>query len=137
MDTIGFFLISAGIAMYGIIPLAPDLGSTHAKNPKWPPHARFHVVSQVLTTSLIAVVAMVLVWIPSDSAQANFNLAVVLSACVIGPFFLSGHYWSKMYQGALETEELETKKRKIDGNQIVFGGAGILVLVGRVFLLTY
>ena len=44
----GKILISLATAIYGFIPVFVDLGKTHATNPLWTSHARFHVVWQVI-----------------------------------------------------------------------------------------
>jgi hypothetical protein len=44
-------LLTVVTAGYAVAPLIADLNSTHATNPLWTPHARFHVVWQVLRCS--------------------------------------------------------------------------------------
>lgn len=140
MQSTGLVLISIGIIIYGIIPLKPDLGSTHALNPQWPAHARFHVVSQVMTNFFIAILSMVLVWSSSTGNIVYLNLSVILSFFVIGGFFLSLVFW-RIYKGKLRNKKEEdshprkTMKSLPEINTLVFGSAGILILTGRILLI--
>lgn len=133
MSSMGLILISVGIVIYGIVPLKYDLGTTHAFNVEWPAHARFHVVSQVLTNFLTAVVALSLVWIPSTEKVAFINISVILSFCVIGCFFVSAIFWG-VYRGKLKEERGMAHNRNLGGNALVFGGAGALIVVGKILL---
>ena len=47
-------ILTAIAAGQGLAPLFIDLNRTHATNPLWPGHARFHVVWQTFTQTLIA-----------------------------------------------------------------------------------
>ncbi|MEM8924139.1 MAG: DUF6640 family protein [Actinomycetota bacterium] len=60
-------------------PMVADFNRTHATNPLWPPHARFHVVWQVLIQAGSSVLALLLLW--RDSADYVFHL--YLAAAVI------------------------------------------------------
>ncbi|MEM9203134.1 MAG: DUF6640 family protein [Actinomycetota bacterium] len=58
-------------------PMVADFNKTHATNPLWPPHARFHVVWQVLIQTGSSVLALVLLW--RDSADYVFHLYLAAS----------------------------------------------------------
>jgi hypothetical protein len=47
----GKILLTVATLMYTIAPPIVDLGHTHATNPLWVSHARFHVVWQVFITT--------------------------------------------------------------------------------------
>ena len=135
MNTIGLALMSIGILMYGVIPLIADFNRTHASNPRWPKHARFHVVTQVLTTSSIALIALWFLWSPNVERNLGICIAAVLSFAVTGSFFVSAGFRNS-YGGALNDAEGGIRKfRRIDLNAVNFGVSAVLVLVGRLTLL--
>ena len=57
-------------------PAKADFNRTHATNPMWPPHARFHVVWQVLMQMGVSLVVLALIW--RDSADYVFHLAALV-----------------------------------------------------------
>jgi hypothetical protein len=92
-------ILLSGIAVtQGVATLRIDLRRSHATNPLWPPHARFHLVWQVLNLSLFALAEVALVWGPFPAA--GFYLA----ACLIALTLLG--FWAalatmRLYAGAL------------------------------------
>ena len=48
MKLIATLLVTLVAVATAIGPMFADFNKTHATNPLWPPHARFHVVWQVL-----------------------------------------------------------------------------------------
>ena len=54
-------LVTAG---YGFVTILADFNKTHASNPKWTPHARFHVVWQINSYIGFGLLALVLLWWP-------------------------------------------------------------------------
>ena len=135
MQLLGLAIMSLAILMYGVIPLLADLNRTHATSPRWPAHARFHVVTQVLTTSAIAAVALWLLWSPNIDRRLGICIAAVLSFCVIGGFFASAAL-RRHYGGALSDREGGIPQiRNIDLNSLNFGAAAVLLIMGRLILL--
>ena len=63
--------------LQSIATVAIDFNRTHATNPLWPGHARFHVVWQTLTVALLSVVELVLIW---SGRTGGFYLASLLAA---------------------------------------------------------
>jgi hypothetical protein len=135
MHLLGLVIMSLSILMYGAIPLLADLNQTHAMNPSWSAHARFHVVTQVLTSSSIAAVALWLLWSPNVDRDLGICIASVLSFCVIGGFFVSAAL-RRHYGGSLSDQEGGIPKvRSIDLNSVNFGAAAVLLITGRLFIL--
>jgi hypothetical protein len=84
----------------GVATLAIDLNRTHATNPEWPGHARFHLVWQTVSTSLLCALEVALVWWRGPNAELRFYLAAVLT-CIPLLAFLAALVSRKMYGGAL------------------------------------
>jgi hypothetical protein len=82
-------LLTIVTAAYAVAPLIADLNSTHATNPLWTPHARFHVVWQVLSYSGFGVIALGLIWIPGPHSAARLYLASGFAAAVLLAFFVT------------------------------------------------
>ncbi len=78
--------ISAG---QGVMPIFIDLNRTHATNPLWMGHARFHLVQQVFSLLLAAVVEVGLLWWPGGALAARFYLAAGLAATSLAGFLLA------------------------------------------------
>ena len=53
---------------YSAVPTLADFNKTHATNPLWTPHARFHVVWQVSSYIGLAAIALALIWWPGQLA---------------------------------------------------------------------
>ncbi len=135
METLGLVLMSVAILQYGLIPMIADFNSTHATNPRWPAHARFHVVAQVLTTSSVAVVALWLLWSPNIDRALGVCLAAILSGCVLGGFHVST-ICRRWYGGALSDAEGGIPPAAgVYLNVFNFVSATLLLTVGRLALL--
>jgi hypothetical protein len=67
--------------------LAIDLGRTHATNPEWPRHARYHVVWQAIGTALLSVVELAILLIPGPLQPERFYLTAVLASIPMLGFF--------------------------------------------------
>ncbi len=57
--------------------MAIDLNRTHATNPQWARHARFHVVWQTMTMVLLSVTEIWLVW---TQGTRGFWIALLLTS---------------------------------------------------------
>ncbi len=62
MDLVAEILITVVAVMTGVGPMRADFNRTHATNPLWPPHARFHVVWQVLAQTGVSLFILYFLW---------------------------------------------------------------------------
>lgn len=72
---------------YSAIPAIFDTNATHITNPRWVPHARFHVVWQVLSYIGFALIALWLIW--GMEFEGHLWLAAAMSAAAYGGFFIA------------------------------------------------
>lgn len=71
----------------GIGTLLIDLGRSHASNPEWLRHARFHVVWQSCSTFLLSAIELGLLLIPGRLQEERFYLAAMLASIPMLGFF--------------------------------------------------
>ncbi len=74
---------------WAALTVVADFNKTHATNPKWTPHARFHVVWQISSYVGFGLMALALIWAPGSLAVERLYLAAVMSAIVYGAFFVA------------------------------------------------
>ena len=74
---------------YGFITVLADFNKTHATNPKWTPHARFHVVWQISSYVGFGLMALALIWVPGPYAIERLYLAAAMGAIVYAAFFVA------------------------------------------------
>jgi len=63
----------------GVATLAIDLNRSHASNPHWPGHARFHLVWQVISYALLSLVEVALILVAGAYREQRFYLAAILA----------------------------------------------------------
>ena len=78
-------LLTLNTLGYSLGPAIADFNRTHATNPLWTPHARFHVVWQVLSYLGIGLISLWLIWTAGPAAK--LWLAVALAAAMYAGFF--------------------------------------------------
>ena len=93
-------IISLMAVAIAVGPMFADFNKTHATNPLWPPHARFHVVWQVLTQAGIGVAVLVLLWRSSPDYLMHLYLAAGLVYVWLITFFATLASMG-LFQGAL------------------------------------
>ncbi len=79
-----FTVTTAGWAFATVLA---DFNNTHATNPRWTPHARFHVVWQICSYVGLGIVALALIWWPGPLPLERLYLVALMSVIVYGAFF--------------------------------------------------
>ncbi len=79
-----FTLMTAGWAFATVLA---DFNKTHATNPKWTGHARFHVVWQISSYVGFGLLALALIWWPGPLALERLYLVAVMGSIVYAAFF--------------------------------------------------
>lgn len=89
MDTwlIGKILISFVAVAQALGPMRADFNRTHATNPSWTSHARFHVVWQVLLQAGVSIAVLTLLW--ASEGRVQTWIALALTANWILTFFVT------------------------------------------------
>lgn len=133
-------LLTVATLGYSLVLAVVDFGKTHATNPLWTPHARFHVVWQVSSYLGIALIALWLTW--SAGPVSKLWLATALSFAVYGGFFVTA-FFMKLFGGALldvngvppiTTLNIGGKPLQVDANVTSFGALLALTVVAAVMI---
>jgi hypothetical protein len=133
-------LVSLG---YGLATVFADFNKTHATNPQWTPHARFHVVWQISSYVGFGLMALVLLWWPGPYAMERLILVALMAAIVYAAFFVAvftmpvyggAAYDSNGYQPFAAPLPIIAKRWDVNitafSVQLVLLAAGVLALVG-------
>jgi uncharacterized membrane protein len=133
-------LVTAG---YAFATVLADFNKTHATNPKWTPHARFHVVWQISSYVGFGLLAVALIWWPGPMAIERLYLVAVMAAIVYAAFFVAvfampiyggAAYDRNGYQPFAAPVPLVAKKWDVNITifcvQVVLLAASTLALVG-------
>ena len=138
MLTIARILLTLTVLGYAAVTIKADFNKTHATNPKWTPHARFHVVWQILSYSGVGLIALYLIWSDGPNPIERLYLAAAISAAIYGAFF-AAVWWRGRYSAArsmtitaicrssrhrAEDLALGCQRHRLHGARRYFGGAG-------------
>ena len=74
---------------WAALTVVADFNKTHATNPKWTPHARFHVVWQISSYVGFGLLALALIWAPGPYPLERLYLVAVMGAIVYAAFFVA------------------------------------------------
>lgn len=127
-------LITAAVLSFAVVAVAADLNRTHATNPRWVGHARFHVVWQVATHVGVGVLAVVLTWAPLGPRGFRVGVAAVIAAVVLAGFFVATATM-RSYGGQLADPNgyrpvpisVAGRRRVVDKNVALFVGAALVL----------
>ncbi|MFN3657101.1 MAG: DUF6640 family protein [Pseudolabrys sp.] len=82
-------LLTLATAGYALATIVADFNKTHATNPKWTSHARFHVVWQISSYAGLGLLALGLIWWPGPLAPERLYLAAGMAAIIYAAFFVA------------------------------------------------
>lgn len=134
-------MVTAVAAGQGIVPLFIDLGRTHATNPLWLGHARFHVVWQTFALTLASVVEVAMIWWIAPDSRVLFYLATLLTGLPITGFLIAT-FTRALYGGTLHDPNGIHPARirwcgrihEVDINLVLVGvGAVVLAIAAAIF----
>ena len=94
------FLLGTLAGVQGAATLAIDLTRTHATNPDWPGHARFHVVWQSVNVALLSVLTEYILFSHLFPEKIRFYLALLLTTIPMFGF-LAALFSRSAYGGTL------------------------------------
>jgi hypothetical protein len=136
-------LLTAATLGYSLIPALADFNKTHATNPKRLPHARYHVVWQVMSYICMALIALYLIWGSADAfGLAGLWLAAGLAASTYIGFYAAAIakplYGSAQYEanGVLPVHvPIGGKRLDFDVNMTVFTLMSLLLVIAVICLM--
>ncbi len=126
--------LSSLCATQAIATIVIDLNRSHATNPLWTGHARFHVVWQSSTVVFLSILELVLVWRSGPHGDGRIYLAALLAA--MSPMgFLTALASRKLFGGALsDPNGIPQARLRVFGKVRVVGMNLVAVLVALVSL---
>jgi hypothetical protein len=133
-------LLTLATIGYGVITVKADFNRTHATNPLWTPHARFHVVWQITSYVGFALMAFALIWLPGPYRVERLYLAAGFAAVVYGAFFIAlatmPVYGGRTYDenGYQPLTMRIGRPRLMDLNVTVFSVQLVVLLVGAALI---
>ena len=133
-------LLTINTIGYSLIPVLADFNKTHATNPLWTPHARFHVVWQVLSYCGVGLIALWLIW--SAGPPAKLWLAVALAVAMYAAFFAAVFAMPRVGGGLADPNGVPPIGRVtlggrpvvLDANMTVFGAQVLVLLVAALLI---
>lgn len=131
---ISLILLSCISIGFGTITPLIDFNESHATNPLWTGHARFHLVWQVNAMILTSVLSLILLWF----YHSNTNVILVLILNYLWIFsFIATVLSMKLYDGELnDINGVPSVKNKIFG-RIIEIDRNVQAITGVFILNTY
>ena len=139
MLTLARILLTLATLGYGLATIKADFNNTHATNPAWTGHARFHVVWQILSYSGVGLIALYLIWAGGPLARERLYLAAAFGVAIYGAFF-AALFARPLFKGALYDENgylpfkppIGPANWRWDLNTTVFAVLSVILLAGAV-----
>ena len=114
-------------------PIFRDFNASHAWNPDWDPHARFHLVWQLATMGMSGIANVWLIWFRKPLDVANLWLSAVWQITTIGGFWLSLAI-APVYGGRVTMPNIHMYIFGIDENVVVFTILGTFLIAAIALL---
>jgi hypothetical protein len=135
-NTIARVLLTVAALGFSALPMYADFNKTHATNPLWTGHARFHVVWQVLSYAGVGTLSLYLIWTNGPAYLSQLRLACILPAVVYGAFFTT-YFSMRLFGGRAHDDNgylpipvrLFGARLSLDLNFTVFGVLVLLLIV--------
>ena len=133
-------LLTISTLGYSLALVFADFNKTHATNPLWTGHARFHVVWQVLSNCGVALIALALIW--TAGPIAKLWLAAIFAVVIYAAFFAAA-LTMKLFGGALldvngipplTTLNIGGRPLQVDANVTVFGGMALIAIIAMLMI---
>jgi len=127
---------------YAFITILADFNKTHATNPRWTGHARFHVVWQISSYVGLGILALALTWWPGPYAIERLYLVALMGFFVYAGFFIAV-FTMPIYGGAAYDKNgyqpfaapVQAFARRWDVNITVFSVMSLVLIAGTVSIL--
>ena len=123
-------LITAATLAYGLGPFIIDMNRTHLLHPRWPGHARFHLLLASASQLGIAGLALWLMWSSPDEPLFHCRIASIIGLCMTSGFW-PAVIFRKTYGGTLhDAGGIPPIAGKFDGNIIAVIAIQSLLIAG-------
>ena len=127
------WLISAGTLAYGLGPFFIDMNRTHLLHPKWPGHARLHLLWAAVSQLAVSGFALWLMW-GGHNVDYGCRLAAIIGLCMTSGFWVAV-ILRKSFEGTLHDEGgVPPVAGKVDGNLIAVALIDLLLIAGLVII---
>ena len=95
-------LLTIATLGYSAIPAVFDSNNTHATNPSFPGHARFHVVWQVSSYVYVGLIALYLIWSAGSETWPLWLATLLAASAYLG--FWTAAATMPAYKGTIVSE---------------------------------
>jgi hypothetical protein len=142
MLLIARILLTLTVLGYSAGTIKADFNKTHATNPAWTGHGRFHVVWQMLSYNGLGVIALYLIWSGGSGAYQRLLLVAALDVAIYGAFF-AAVFARSLFQGSLYDQNgyqpfqppIGPKHWRWDANVTVFTVLSAVLLMAMLILM--